>query len=95
MTKSRLGRGEGGHHLQFAAADRFSVRSKLRDTKPPGPLFGPTVELEGRRSLGRRSGRPRLALAPSQTTAHMHRHHEATMGLAGASLGRELRALEL
>ena len=27
----------------------------------------------------------------SQTTAHMHGHHEATMGLAGPSLGRELR----
>ena len=34
--------------------------------------------------------------ASSQTTTHMHGHHEATMGLAvacGASLGRELRAL--
>eukprot|EP00964_Phaeocystis_antarctica_P025614 scaffold14415_cov56-Phaeocystis_antarctica.AAC.1 len=26
---------------------------------------------------------------------HMHGHHEATMGLAGVSLGRELRALAL
>ena len=33
--------------------------------------------------------------AISQTTAHMHGHHEATMGLAGVSLGRELRALAL
>ena len=33
--------------------------------------------------------------AISQTTAHMHWHHEATMGLAGVSLGRELRALAL
>ena len=33
--------------------------------------------------------------AISQTTTHMHRHHEATMGLAGVSLGRELRALAL
>eukprot|EP00964_Phaeocystis_antarctica_P034180 scaffold19422_cov63-Phaeocystis_antarctica.AAC.1 len=33
--------------------------------------------------------------AISQTTAHMHGHHEATMGLAGASLGREFRALAL
>jgi hypothetical protein len=31
----------------------------------------------------------------AQTTAHMHGHHEATMGLAGMSLGRELRALAL
>ena len=31
----------------------------------------------------------------SQTTAHMHGHHEATMGLAGPSLGRELRARAL
>ena len=31
--------------------------------------------------------------AISQTTAHMHGHHEATMGLAGVCLGRELRAL--
>eukprot|EP00964_Phaeocystis_antarctica_P108722 scaffold73263_cov65-Phaeocystis_antarctica.AAC.5 len=31
----------------------------------------------------------------SQTTTHMHGHHEATMGLAGVSLGRELRALAL
>ena len=31
----------------------------------------------------------------SQTTDHMHRHHKATMGLAGPSLGRELRAREL
>ena len=31
----------------------------------------------------------------SQTSAHMHGHHEATMGLAGASLGREIRALAL
>jgi len=30
--------------------------------------------------------------AISQTTTHMHGHHEATMGLAGVSLGRELRA---
>jgi hypothetical protein len=30
--------------------------------------------------------------ARSQTTAHMHGHHEATMGLAGTSLGRELTA---
>jgi hypothetical protein len=35
--------------------------------------------------------------AISQTTTHMHGHHEATMGLAGVSLGlgRELRALAL
>ena len=33
--------------------------------------------------------------AISQTTIHMHGHHEATMGLAGVSLGRELRALAL
>eukprot|EP00964_Phaeocystis_antarctica_P078499 scaffold48819_cov58-Phaeocystis_antarctica.AAC.2 len=33
--------------------------------------------------------------AISQTTTHMHEHHEATMGLAGVSLGRELRALAL
>ena len=33
--------------------------------------------------------------ATSQTTAQMHGHHEATMGLAGVSLGRELRALAL
>eukprot|EP00964_Phaeocystis_antarctica_P158981 scaffold129874_cov43-Phaeocystis_antarctica.AAC.1 len=46
ITKSRLAPGEGGHHLQFAAADRFSVRSKLRDTKAAGPPLGPTVELE-------------------------------------------------
>ena len=38
--------------------------------------------------------RGRLA-AISQTTTHMHGHHEATMGLAGVSLGRELRALAL
>ena len=31
----------------------------------------------------------------SQTTTHMHGHHGATMGLAGVSLGRELRALAL
>ena len=31
----------------------------------------------------------------SQMTAHMHGHHEATMGLAGPSLGRELRARAL
>ena len=30
-----------------------------------------------------------------QTTAHIHGHHEAAMGLAGVSLGRELRALAL
>eukprot|EP00964_Phaeocystis_antarctica_P011376 scaffold6297_cov79-Phaeocystis_antarctica.AAC.2 len=35
------------------------------------------------------------AAAISQTTIHMHGHHEATMGLAGVSLGRELRALAL
>eukprot|EP00964_Phaeocystis_antarctica_P024555 scaffold13757_cov73-Phaeocystis_antarctica.AAC.1 len=35
------------------------------------------------------------AAAISQTTTHMHGHHEATMGLAGVSLGRELRALAL
>ena len=34
-------------------------------------------------------------LARSQTTAHVHGHLEATMGLAGPSLGRELRALAL
>ena len=28
-------------------------------------------------------------------TSHMHGHHEATMGLAGPSLGRELRARAL
>eukprot|EP00964_Phaeocystis_antarctica_P033384 scaffold18943_cov42-Phaeocystis_antarctica.AAC.1 len=33
--------------------------------------------------------------AISQTTTHMHGHHEATMGLGGVSLGRELRALAL
>ena len=33
--------------------------------------------------------------AISQTTAHMHGHHGTTMGLAGESLGRELRALAL
>eukprot|EP00964_Phaeocystis_antarctica_P076472 scaffold47277_cov40-Phaeocystis_antarctica.AAC.2 len=33
--------------------------------------------------------------AISQTTTHVHGHHEATMGLAGVSLGRELRALAL
>jgi hypothetical protein len=33
--------------------------------------------------------------AISQATTHMHGHHEATMGLAGMSLGRELRALAL
>ena len=33
--------------------------------------------------------------AISQTTTHMHGHREATMGLAGVSLGRELRALAL
>eukprot|EP00964_Phaeocystis_antarctica_P016721 scaffold9199_cov61-Phaeocystis_antarctica.AAC.1 len=33
--------------------------------------------------------------AISQTSTHMHGHHEATMGLAGVSLGRELRALAL
>ena len=33
--------------------------------------------------------------AISQTTTHMHGHHEATMGLAVVSLGRELRALAL
>ena len=39
---------------------------------------------------------------PSQTTIRMHGHHEATLwgwlhvlGLAGMSLGRELRALAL
>ena len=31
--------------------------------------------------------------AISQTTTHMHGHHEMTMGLAGVSFGRELRAL--
>jgi len=31
--------------------------------------------------------------AMGQTTAHMHGHHEATMGLARVSLGRQLRAL--
>ena len=31
----------------------------------------------------------------SKTTAHMHGHHKATMGLAGPSLGRELRARAL
>ena len=33
--------------------------------------------------------------AINQTTTRMHRHghHEGTMGLAGVSLGRELRAL--
>ena len=36
-----------------------------------------------------------VTAAISQTTAHMHGHHEATMGLAGVSLGRELRALAL
>ena len=33
--------------------------------------------------------------AISQATTHMHGHHEATMGLAGVSLDRELRALAL
>ena len=33
--------------------------------------------------------------AISQTTTHMHGHHKATMGLAGVSLGRELRAVAL
>eukprot|EP00964_Phaeocystis_antarctica_P120651 scaffold84377_cov75-Phaeocystis_antarctica.AAC.11 len=33
--------------------------------------------------------------AISQTTTHIHGHHEATMGPAGVSLGRELRALAL
>ena len=33
--------------------------------------------------------------AISQTTTHVHGHHKATMGLAGVSLGRELRALDL
>ena len=33
--------------------------------------------------------------AISQTTTHMYGHHEATMGLAGVSLGREFRALAL
>eukprot|EP00964_Phaeocystis_antarctica_P081271 scaffold50834_cov102-Phaeocystis_antarctica.AAC.1 len=42
MTKSASIRGEGGDHLQFAAADRFSVRSKLRDTKRSWPPLGPT-----------------------------------------------------
>ena len=41
-------------------------------------------------------GRWEYSLAAiSQTTTHMHGHHEATMGLAGVSLGRELRALAL
>ena len=35
------------------------------------------------------------AFLSSQTTTHMHGHHEATMGLAGVSLGREIRALAL
>ena len=34
-------------------------------------------------------------LARSQTTAHKHGHPEATMELAGPSLGRELRARAL
>ena len=31
----------------------------------------------------------------SQTTSHMHGHHEATLWLAWVTLGRELRALAL
>ena len=31
----------------------------------------------------------------SQTTTHMHGHHEATLWLAGETLGRELRARAL
>ena len=31
----------------------------------------------------------------SQKTAHMHEHHEATMGLAGPSLGVASSELEL
>eukprot|EP00964_Phaeocystis_antarctica_P106610 scaffold71455_cov95-Phaeocystis_antarctica.AAC.2 len=34
MTKSRLGRGEGGHHLRFAAAEGFSLKSE----KVPSPF---------------------------------------------------------
>ncbi len=40
-------------------------------------------------------GSVRMCIRDSQTTTHMHGHHEATMGLAGVSLGRELRALAL
>ena len=39
--------------------------------------------------------RSRHVTSHSQTTTHMHGHHEATMGLAGVSLGCELRALAL
>eukprot|EP00964_Phaeocystis_antarctica_P092978 scaffold59892_cov39-Phaeocystis_antarctica.AAC.2 len=47
-------------------------------------------------SFGSRWTWPEARLtAISQTTTHMHGHHEATMGLAGVRLGRELRALAL
>eukprot|EP00964_Phaeocystis_antarctica_P036104 scaffold20635_cov62-Phaeocystis_antarctica.AAC.1 len=51
-----------------------------------------SVACLGHAKVSRR--KPFLA-AISQTTTHMHGHHEATFGLAGVSLGRELRALAL
>ena len=48
MTKSRLDRGEGGHHRAVCRGGQIlAEKRKLRDTKRAGPPLGPTVELEG------------------------------------------------
>eukprot|EP00964_Phaeocystis_antarctica_P070397 scaffold42866_cov35-Phaeocystis_antarctica.AAC.1 len=73
--------------------DEVNSKTADRYTRQRAPA-GPRVSVF-------RANAPRIApsltglAAISQTTAHMHGHHEATMGLAGVSLGRELRALAL